>query len=463
MFNLIINEYIKIFKKKSNIFVFAAAYLLLAGLLIFFKAYHINYLKEANSDYSKNNYELEKKFYETKDKVTYECDIMYYQALIDNEIYEDNWKREAEEYAILHLLKNSQNNEYITEEEKNIMKKHSEELQDAVKHNDWKKYLYVMSEENIDRIYTYDEGSDKAVDVFKFLYDNEIEPIYDSTKYKLAYKLVSAQDDAEEEYKRDPFGPGYEEALRKVEKIRYRINNDYAAEIEYGSDIGEYLNGKDTYWKFIKISEYGIFVLGFIILVLAADSIPSEFNSGTIKFLVINKNSKTKIYFSKLITLATLYTLSILILFLVSNVMAFILAKNTDLNAINIVTVGDNMFIESALKVVTKEYIGFYIVNLTCIVLAFSCSTFTKKMIPGICVGAVILFGYSEIELLLLKLGFDFVEYLIVSNLNIIDIINENFFFNKTQIVYTIYNLICHLVVFILIGHDAFCRREIKK
>lgn len=324
MIQLIINECIKIFKKKLTVIFFAIS---IISLFIAYGIVNIEKNAYSNSGYSgysieSMKYELDKlktnlKTASDERKTDLNLEIEFYEYAIKNNIilnsvnggYKATLLNEllAEKQALNYINQNITPNEYKKQKEK------VDRIQRMLDENDFNGYI-AYNKEKIETEYknksiTEKEYRDKIEEqdlALKYEIDKDyIDSAVISWKKSLLLDNTQIKNTIERRYDSANMEYLSEEKIKELEeKIiinTYRLDNNLPA---YYKILNYEDNSKSFYrWKYNTFAiPLSMFFIAVLAIMLASSSISEETSKGTIKFLVIAPFKRYKILLSKLIS-----------------------------------------------------------------------------------------------------------------------------------------------------------------
>ncbi|AOZ92314.1 ABC transporter permease [Paenibacillus crassostreae] len=209
-------------------------------------------------------------------------------------------------------------------------------------------------------------------------------------------------------------------------------------------------------WEVTVLSMSFTFFLNIIFsVVIAADSVASEFSGGTIKLLLIRPWSRSKILLSKYISVILFSLLSTLLLFgisfLSSNIW-FGYEGNLGLNS-------------SSWSDMTYTFMTFganYIELLLIITIAFMISTLFRSNTFAISMSLLILFTKDILLAILNPDKYEWMDYVIFTHMNLSGYINSSIGPGGSTFLFSIVILGVYYVVFMLLAWVAFNKRDVS-
>jgi len=228
----------------------------------------------------------------------------------------------------------------------------------------------------------------------------------------------------------------------------------------YFSDVSVYTSAKSSFWNAAVGSVSLLALVGVFAIVLAGTTVSSEFSSGTVKFLLMSPVKRWKILFAKYATVifislgmaALVGTVSLSVALFFGFGEAFLPAVYAS---------GGEVYTLSPYLLLLRDY-GFEMVEITVMLtMAFAISTLTRKSAMAIGVTVFASFMGSALSGFLQMFGIDAGRYLLFSNLDLGAIVNETALYPHQSLLEAITVIALHMLVFLLVAHDAFVRREV--
>lgn len=433
-FNLLKNEKIKIFNKKT----------IIIFILILFLSEFINYgytfisntaneMLEDNNRF-KENIKSEISLYKQNKDSASKAKVEYYQFAVDNHINIDlygYWKTDAIESLILlktDIYKASNAEIDYTNQQLDIINKKIEFLTKILKDNDYSKYIDFKIA-NIEEQYKNKEitlnSKDTNIDMLNFNKKYEIGKDYNSSDYwkkrvsdDTIILKVSLANGIDEKGK----ALSLEQKQYIKDKIAiniYKIEND----IENFSK----LNGKNNRINF-EINAEEI-VMGFIsvfFLIISGGIVSQEFTKGTIKLLFINPNKRWKILLSKIILCIGVLILATIIMAFVTYLLGSLIYPSFNVYPELYISNG----IIDSIPHIIYLIIRFLLIDVNIIIymlFTIMISTLTRNTATAVGLGIFTYMISSTVTTLLnLFIKYEWIKYIPFNNMNLIDKIFKN-------------------------------------
>ena len=332
-----------------------------------------------------------------------------------------------------------------------------EEYLDLIfKEKDWKNILGTMLEKT-------DDSQKGTKWEYQYRIDNDICP-GNTWKDELISTVADIRnsEDLFDENLFDENG-GDRQAAKNEEAIAlYRLENDleYAnvdsAELSFTGESGNF-----TMWQAMITAANLVPLVGLLIIVIAGNSVASEFSQGTIKFLLINPVKRWKILMSKYFTVLSVGYIMLAILYVVM-IPASGIAVGFDAFSAPFLSCTNGVVTEgSSFLWVAKAYLLNSISIVIMATLAFAVSSLLRSSAFSIGISVFFMLAGTGIAELLANLKMDWARYLVFSNMNLTSIAEGNPMFAHQTLGFAIGVIIAHMAVFILTAWDGFVRREV--
>ena len=438
MSNLIKNELIKIFKKKTIYITMGIIFL----LIIF-----INCMSKYSNNPSVYNYYLYNEDYINSLRTELEnlnpekpSDATTYVGILSeiqlSEMMQQNkdaeWKLAIISERIAPYISERNTYQYGTEKDESKVKELNQkinDLTDKLKNNDWK----YFANEDLDQVKQQIEDLNKQKEF------TEDKALINNIEKELK-NLETEKEVAEIRLNKDiPYGSDYlnraisnlqsatsslvniknPEDLSYEEKLEYNNMLEMQAESRYILETGTDINSTNSLQGILKnfYSQYGIFII-VVVVMIAGTIVSEEFNKGTIKLLLVKPYTRNRILFAKGITTLIMIAFTIIItiimqiliggvIFGFDSLQEPVVAYNFNTNTLEEM----NIFVDIGMQ--TLDNLPMIILLAT---LAFSISTIFTNSTLAI---AIALLGYmagSIINQLVMAYKLDFMRYFVTMN-----------------------------------------------
>ncbi len=455
VFNVVVNEYIKIFAKISTKIMLACIVL----LAVFWSVgSYIDYYRRYSDTMGELDYE------ELKMRNGGSEDAMYDEMKELGIKYADDWRYEAYQrvYYDLYWAENQQ--PPASEQEIEEAKKRYERFKKTITDNDFKEYIRLQiekTEQNRDM----PEG-EKELELWKLQYqlDHDIPPtshnkLYQAlTEYSRAkYEIAGIEQQPSEAQDKKRLGELKEdEAIfkyvldKKIESyiIPDRTNNYYDA---------------DGFWSVFSNSTMLLMVINVLIIIVAGSIISAEFSSGTVKFLLINPIKRWKILVAKYLSVLTVGIVMLVIYYIFNLILNGIFFGFGDIVAPSLTFAAGKVRVGSGLLYVAWKYILGSVGVLTMATFAFAVSSLVRNSALAIGLGVfLMLSGYGAVFVLAEGFNMDWARYILFANTDINLIISQQTPFLGHTVTFALIVIAVYMVVFLLTAWDAFVRRDVK-
>ena len=471
MLNLIKNEYIKEIKKKSNL-IFLIGVIAITILFQFAISkseqddssveYTYDYMEEENNNsypYMSKQY-VEETLKECKkndeDAATstgpaddYYSETYYYELIQQNKLYE----LDQSVYDVLHKLYTQYYNNpfHITDEE-------FDSLFQKVAAGDYKAFYQFMIDHSI---LTNAEYSD--VPIYKKLLEDNISPFEDSDEYKRANKALIHLSYIHSDIGKsmDTLDDSYEDELTAflVDNYCFEHNVDYVIlddSVHYYYDM-DY----DNFWFGLSTSSMFIALISILMIVIAGSCIAGEFSNGTIKFLLINPKTRSKIFFSKYIMLLTSSAILVFGMFVLNVIVCRLFYTDYTNSTVYLNIVNHVVETSSPWLYIIKTYLLECVSLIVYATLACMLSSLFRSAALAIGASVGLLVSGSIITQILCAYNIDWGRYLVFANTDLANINKGNSLFPVHSLSFAVVMVVIYVVVFLFSAHDAFTRKEV--
>ena len=481
MSNLIKNELIKIFSKKSMIVIGIIILIIIIGFNVLNKvnsnmsnsypAYsdgYINHLNEELSLLDPNDTADINKYVETKS----EKDL----AELGKNYTQSSWQMEVIGTVISPIIEEMNNYEYLEKdnEKLNTVKSEYNEMCEALKNDDWKYFANKELEdlnlqiEELDSLIEQDsDNQDLKLQLQSLELQKEV--VILRLDKNIKYGSENYKSTAIQNY-RMYMGNYYQYAqnknLTEDEKSEMNFNLEKANLYKYDlyNDV-EYQNTVTANYTFQNSIETYIAIIVMVIVIVAGVEISEEFNKGTVKLLLVRPYSRTKILLAKLISVfITMIITTIAILVLQFIVGGIVYGFNTymmnvvqfDFNTNSIITL--NIFAYLGLIFVCKLPIFILIGTL-----AFALSTLFLNSPLAV---ALPILGYMSsdiINMVAISYKWDWIKYFVTPNWDLSQyIFGGTPMFNGISIEFSITICAIYFAIMLVASIISFKKRNIK-
>ena len=471
---LIKNEFIKLFARRSTIVMLILIVALALGSMAISIPAGGGYYEEnviyGDTDWWEDEAEwIEEEFYvkgkdgEYEDQTDYAYEMRarakVYRFMLEIGIDDTNdWRYRLIYEDMWALLMEMDMGKVTAENEAKL-----EAIKTAAKNDDWRGYYTELR----DGIMSSESLSDIQKDAYAFEYnyylENDLKPGSVAWKDSLLRQASNAKQSLvpylEAENRGEKIDPEVTEEYRnKLAVALYQLDND----IQYNAE--RYLEGErrdGNYWSYFANTKGLLTLVGIMMIVIAGKIVAEEYSAGTIKFLLISPVKRYKILLSKYLAVLIMGFMMMSILYLSSAILALPFSGGEGLTSMVIkakdgVVKATSPFI-SLLSHYALQSVGMIVMA----TMAFAISSLMRSTAVSVGVGiSAYAFGLLGATLLA-EMGLDVGRYLIFSNLNLADIAGGEAIYEYQTIPMALIVIAVHMVVFGLIAHDAFVRRDI--
>lgn len=454
------NEYQKIFAKVSTWVLIALGLLLIVGVhLLFFS--NMNGMDFKYSQFSKENIQIQKQYYLSQNSPEDQIEIERFNFIEENDLFttkefqlENSWMCSAIDeifYRKLPELKEDSGDEQKASE----IEAEIEELKQSIRERNYQKYCEYQIKE-IAHMDITEEQKQEVGFAYQYAVDRKLEP--DQTISQLIETYTQDQKARlEMEMNNDTESEDYQNVIAEIQLTKYRLENNKIHIIS--EESGNYFYD-DNMWNMMNISISIMTALSIFVVILAGGSIAGEFSNGTIKFLLINPISRTKIFFSKYLTLLSISVIFTALLYFIQLGLAAVLFCG-DWNTV-FITIKDGVIQEqSAVTFFAIRYAVKSVDLIVMMTMAFMISSILRTSSVAIGLGVGALLAGKTITQFLIVMKIDWGRYLIFANTDLEIIQNGSMIFPEQTLMFAVAVIIIYMIVFLLTAYDGFVRRDV--
>ena len=469
MLNLIKNEFVKIFAKKSS-------YVMIIAILVF--AFALQFLpKLVNNNYyyryyGKEQLERDLSWYkETNSDHNNDYVISLIETALELEIYDLFYYDGSQSWQAAYLSNTYElyyYNAYSEESEADETTRQQavnaiDACTKAIKSGDYKPYYETL------KVYYADSNSELCNKMIGWLLEHDVVPENSDWRYMLVINnLGNAITVSNYETNKRELDDAYDNAKAKYEICMYRLNNNiqYSVTQLPHRELNEntYTAVKYIYdtpfWSSVDGSSGLLTIMCVIMIIIAGGIIAGEFGQGTIKFLLINPVSRARIFWAKYASVIILMILTSIFTFL-SNVIATAFAGNAGITAPLLNYANESIHTGSVLSVVVTTYAFALVEFIVVITIAFMISALFRSTAVSIGISLFVMFIGSTATELFAVLKLDYGRYLVFANWDILGIKYGNGLFPHMTVTGAVITIIIYMVLFLFIARDAFVRKEV--
>lgn len=469
MFKLIKNEYQKLFCKKGTYVLLIMVLLITAGYQFLMNS---SFFRDSNSwspdrEYVQNELEWLKSINISSD---YDNDIALHEAMLKYEIYDaasygasQSWKGAAlsAAYDYYPMILNEDN--FYSEEDIENAKNLYDTFINAIETDNWKIYYQTL-------IDLYGEENTAWSFPYRYMLEHDIHPDSGDWRINVVYLMQNYADKMTlyENLPEEERGEQYTKLKQAYDILQYRLDNDiqYCVIDSDGLPDYESFDSKQFYsfdtdlWSSVYKGSSILTFVCIMMIVVAGGIIASEFSQGTIKFLLINPVSRSKIFFSKYIMLLSL-TIFMSVGLLFANMVLAPITGAGGFNAVYLTYEGGKIISCSVFPIIFTQYAFLVLENIVIMTLSFMISSLLRSSSVAIGVSLGVLFLGNTVTVLLAAFGQDWGRFLIFANTNLSTIIQKQSMFPHHSLGFAIAVIAAHMIIFLLSAYDGFTRREV--
>ena len=439
MNNLIKNELIKIFKKKT-------IYILLLVILLFLILsncmYKYFYNNVSYSYYSESYIQYAQEVIKELDPNKPSDTKMYieYKTILDVNEMMKKYNNDAWQIQIIATTMESYINEKNTylygaeknEEQANKIDEQIKQISEKLEKDDWKYFANEELKNAEEKVKMLEDEKNKTEDKQRLEeLNNELSiakidlsvakyRINENIKYGNDYMNIALSSYQQNSYIIEQINNSnveltYNEEKEYNDNIRAKEINKYI--IENHVDLNKTNDLRGIFSNFF--SEFGLFII-VIAVIIAGTIVSEEFNKGTIKLLLIKPYTRNKILFAKFITVLIMIIFSIIMVITMELIVGGIIFG---FNSLSIPIVEYNVSTNMIQEINVFAYMGTEILMTLPIVillatLSFALNTIFTNAPIAIALPLLGYMGTSVINQLAVKYNIDFLRYFVTLNWN---------------------------------------------
>ncbi|WP_093215064.1 ABC transporter permease [Sediminibacillus albus] len=200
-------------------------------------------------------------------------------------------------------------------------------------------------------------------------------------------------------------------------------------------------------------------LLSLFTIIVAAGIVAHEFRWGTIKLLLIRPVSRTKILFSKYVSVLLFALTSLVFLLLFSWLTGAVFFGVNGINPTLVLNSGDGFVQVSALHEITRSY-GFSLVNLVMMsALAFMISSIFRN--SGLAIGFAIFLMMAGSSIMGFFLQYDWAKFILFANTNLDQYYRGTPLIEGMTLPFSVMVLLVYYLVFLVLSWVFFTKRDV--
>lgn len=294
---------------------------------------------------------------------------------------------------------------------------------------------------------------------YKYRLDNDI-PFSNVEKNLLIEKVNNAKINLEGASEEDK--GSLNKIKEEIEVSMYMLDNNIDINVADNESLFEaHDESQINFWRVFCQSASLVSIIGLLIIVIAGNSVASEFSQGTIKFLLINPVKRWKILVSKYITVISIGYIMLAILYLFTILSAGVAMGFDKMDAQYIYYSDGAVQTMSGFLFVVKKYLFNSVSIVLMASLAFAISSLFKSAALSIGISVFSMMAGNTIVQVLVMLKQDWARYLLFSNMNLATIVEGKPLFPHQTLSFSIIVLVLHMAVFLLTAWDGFTKKEV--
>lgn len=458
MFNLIKNEYMKLFSVTANRLLLAAVFI----IFILFQAVCKTSVSSPMEEGITQEYiEQQITYLKSARPAHYESQILMYEFMQKHSIYGQvsSWKLDALNQAFSYkqsLLSDTDLSPHETAEYSRYYKL----LTDAVASGNWKDYLTLKIEQMELSWNGSESEKNAAIASYESMIRYEVEPGVGDWREDAITEIQECHQILEEldfyqNTEQISDEAAWMEAYNRMSIAQYRLDHNI------DTYMSSYHQPDTLSWKVLLQSRSLLILVQIIMVILAGGSIAQEFSRDTIKLYLMNPVKRSKLFFSKYLTLVSLSVIFLFTACFLNLILTCLCFPSRGLTAPYFYVSSGVVYFYPALCVVIKTYLISLIPLLVIMTSAFMISSLLHSSSMAIGVSMAFLFAGSALTYALGSLQMDWGRYLIFSNLDLSGIADGSSLFAHHSVGFALCVIGIHMVVFLLTAYDGFVRHEV--
>ncbi|MFB6469587.1 ABC transporter permease [Cytobacillus sp. Hz8] len=213
-------------------------------------------------------------------------------------------------------------------------------------------------------------------------------------------------------------------------------------------------------WEFVNSASNIIQFAGLFTIIVAAGIVASEFNWGTIKLLLIRPIARSRLLVAKYLTVLIFALLMLVILFAFSSILGFILFGTPE-TAIPYLKYYDGKVTEQSMFFHLINYYGLQSITMLILAtMAFMISAVFRNSSLAIGLSIFLMFTGGQITSLLAA-KFEWAKYILFANTDLMQYFDGMPMVEGMTLGFSIIMLIVYFVIFQLLAHYVFNKRDV--
>ncbi|MFT8389854.1 MAG: ABC transporter permease [Sporolactobacillus sp.] len=269
-------------------------------------------------------------------------------------------------------------------------------------------------------------------------------------QWKQQYRLQVAQDKKQlAALKASGDTQDYESTKKDMMLRQYRLDHNLQPPVT------------ETLWSFVMgVADNMITVIGVLTVIVVATSIASEFDSGTIKLLLIRPIYRTEILLSKYVAALVFTLLSLVVLFLTSWLVGGLFFGFDGATEAHLIYAHGAVHQTSWLLAVWQTYLlGCVSLVMTVTAAGLIAAVFRNG---GLAIGLSIFMMMAGPIVVQLLAGYDWVKYVLFANTDLTQYMGGTPLRSEMTLGFSLAVLAAYYIVFVLVAWAFFTRRDIK-
>ncbi|KAA0804075.1 MULTISPECIES: ABC transporter permease [Bacillus cereus group] len=241
--------------------------------------------------------------------------------------------------------------------------------------------------------------------------------------------------------------------------LAYEYNKKTIALNEYRIQHNIPPENTNSLWTFILSNKPFLSFISLFIIALAATSISSEFNRGTINLIMVRPISRFSFLLSRYMVIVSLCFILIIMLVLLSIGVGYLLFGNSELNTYLVYHNGQ-VFEEGVVLYISRYFLFASIDIIAISSIAFMISTLFQKNTLSLVMSLCIYF-MAGTTMRILAQKYDWTKYIIFSNTDLNMYYTGDILIKGMSLSFSVIIVLLYLFAFLLISFTTFIKRDI--
>lgn len=456
MMSLVRMEFLKAFRRRGLLVLSLLLILLTAGALVLHR-----FGKGERTDYARSEADLRSaiKFYDEAGTGDAELEREKAVFLLDHKLFTMKpWQEEVFSLAFDDYKRRIYYDTKLTGTERIRLSIKSRLLLQILLDKDYTSYFRFRIEEIQNNDKLSDEEKEARIFPYQYMLDQKIVPGSEDYRESVVRRLGAVKEKLATGalYMTTQGGMSFDERQQLENEalvLQYRLDH----KVPYV--IGDKVRNTPI-WDSVLDALFLMPFLGILLILHAAGSIGDELKSGTLKISFVQPVRRQSLFFAKVLTGLFMFLILLLLFFGISVLISGILYGFEGLNAKHLYVIGHTVHVLSGSIYVFGDYLINSVLPLTMMSLAMGLAGLIGSSTLPACLSlSVLLFGNS-FALFLKNSGLEFGRFFLFSNMDLYRIAAGRGVYEGQTLTVSALNLVLHMLIFLLIAYDGFCKKE---